>query len=555
MTSARTNPRSSVDELARRVLAENRVAVFIVAYNAENHIEKVLQRIPAWVAEGLVEIYVIDDHSTDNTVAAAEGFAWPEEYAPLRIYRTPYNQGYGGNQRLGYLYAIDHGYDIVVLLHGDGQYAPEALPDILAPYAEGAHAVFGSRFIRRIDAIKGGMPLYKWIGNRILTKAQNAILGTEMSEMHSGYRSYRIAALKQIPFASNSLGFDFDADIIVQLHAAGLHVTEVPIPTYYGDEICHVNGVQYAYQCLKTTLKYRLMQFEIFYDPKFDIRRDDKHHYTTKVQPTSLHYFVRNLPLEPGTSLIDVGGGHGDPVSKALAERGIEVTCIDQCADGEGLTIKLLQVDLDAPWEQQFEAKQYDTAVALDVLEHLKSPEQGIAEIFRHLRSGGKLYASTGNVAFLPLRFALLVGWFNYGRRGILDLTHRRLFTAASFWRLCKNGGFRVDRLIGFGPPISDLSGRQSRWLNTMDRLMAWFARRWPTLFAYQVLIECTRTDSPEDLMRQVFPHAKLGSREPLKTKVLPRQSELLGSTRYETQRIKPLERVPRNVTERHGAS
>src|SRR5262252_9103996 len=272
---------SQVDELARRTLEENRVAILIVAYNSERHIDRVLHRIPDWVAERLTEIYVIDDHSSDNTVGAAQEADWPARYAPLHIYRTPYNQGYGGNQRLGYLYAIEQGFDIVVLLHGDGQYSPEALPHILAPYADGVDAVFGSRFINPLGAIKGGMPLYKWVGNRVLTRMQNLILGAKMSEMHSGYRSYRISALLQIPFTSNSLGFDFDADIIVQFHAAGFHITEVPIPTFSGDEICHVNGMQYAWQCVKTAVKYRLMEFEIFYDPKFDIQRR-----APKIHPT-----------------------------------------------------------------------------------------------------------------------------------------------------------------------------------------------------------------------------------------------------------------------------
>lgn len=511
---------TEIELLARRTLAENRVAVFIVAYNAERHIERVLQRIPAWVAESLAEIYIIDDHSSDDTIGVAGKIDWPAHYAPLRLYRTPYNQGYGGNQRLGYLYAIEQGFDIVVLLHGDGQYAPEALPHILAPYAEGADAVFGSRFMDKGGARRGGMPLYKWIGNRILTRAQNMIVGARMSEMHSGYRSYRTDTLRHVPFTSNSLGFDFDADIIVQLHAAGAHIVEVPIPTYYGDEICHVNGMQYAWQCVKTALKYRLMQFEIFYDPKFDIRRHKPHPYTVKHAPTSLHYFIRNLPLAQDARLIDVGGGDGAATGQAMAARGLDVTCIDQYANASGQAdtprIKQFVVDLDQPWQEQFQPEQYDVALALDVLEHLQSPERGAQEIFRCLKSGGKLYASTGNVAFLPLRLMLAAGWFNYGRRGILDLTHRRLFTVDSFRRLLKNAGYRVDRVLGFGPPLSDLagdasgqsSGQSSSLLPVVDRVMARLARAWPTLFGYQILIECTRTDSPADLMQQIFPRA-----------------------------------------------
>ena len=491
--------------LALNVLERNRVAVFIVAYNAERHIERVLRRIPPWIAERLVEIYIIDDSSIDDTVVTAKKAEWPDHYAPLRIYQTPYNQGYGGNQRLGYLYAIDRGFDIVVLLHGDGQYAPEALPRILARYAEGADAVFGSRFIVPAAALKGGMPLYKWIGNRILTKAQNFLLGAQMTEMHSGYRSYRTSVLKSVPFTSNSLGFDFDADIIVQLHAAGFKITEVPIPTYYGDEICHVNGLLYAWRCVKTVIQYRLMQFEIFYDPKFDIRRNSAEQYTAKYSPTSLHHFIRNLPIEFDLSLIDVGGGSGEAIGLDFAKRGIEVTCLDQYADPTDSRLRQFAVDLDRPWESLPGMKKYDIAIALDVLEHLKSPEQGAREIFKHLKKGGKLYASTGNVAFLPMRLALLLGWFNYGRRGILDLTHCRLFTVDSFRRLLKNTGFRLDREIGFGPPLEDLTHGRSKLFRLLDRLMARLAKLWPGLFAYQILIECTRIDSPEDLVEQIF--------------------------------------------------
>jgi glycosyltransferase involved in cell wall biosynthesis len=495
----------NVEELAKRTLEQNRVAVFVIAYNAEKHIEDVIRRIPPWIAESLSEIFIIDDHSTDDTVRAADKVAWPPNHAPLRIYRTLYNHGYGGNQRLGYLYAIDQGFDIVVLLHGDGQYAPEALPSILAPYAEGASAVFGSRFLAPGGARTGGMPFYKRMGNRVLTKLQNFILHTQMSEMHSGYRSYRTSVLKQIPFTANSLGFDFDADIIVQLHAAGYHIVEVSIPTYYGKEICRVNGMLYAWQCVKTALKYRLMQHEIFYDPKFDIRRDPMDQYRTKHAPTSLHYFIRRLPLTTGMRVIDVGGGRGEAVGRTLAESGVEVTCLDRTANPADPLIRQFAVDLDQPWNGQFHTgDNYDAALALDVLEHLKSPQQAAREIFRHLKSGGKLYASTGNVAFLPLRLALLLGRFNYGRRGILDLTHRRLFTVNSFQQLLKNAGFRIDHVIGFGPPLQDLKRGQSRFFTALDRALSWWAKRWPSLFAYQILIECVRTDSAADLTNQI---------------------------------------------------
>jgi hypothetical protein len=162
-------------------------------------------------------------------------------------------------------------------------------------------------------------------------------------------------------------------------------------------------------------------------------------------------------------------------------------------------------VDLDQDWDQQFDGTAYDHALVLDVFEHLSSPEAGLVEIFNRLKSGGKLYASTGNIAFLPVRLSLLLGWFNYGRKGILDLTHTRLFTVDSFRRLVQNGGFRIDKVIGFGPPLRDLSHGRSRVLNLIDSVIAHLARWWPSLFAYQIFIEATRIDAPADLMREMF--------------------------------------------------
>ncbi len=500
----------TTENLALKVLEENRVAVFIVAYNAEKHIESVLNRIPGWVAEKLAEVYVIDDHSSDNTFGVAELADWPKSNAPFRIYRTPYNQGYGGNQRLGYMYAIERGIDIVVLLHGDGQYAPEFLPSILAPYAEGADAVFGSRFMSGFGPLRGGMPFYKWVGNRILTGIQNFFLKTKLSEFHSGYRSYRTSALKCLPFQCNSPWFDFDADIIIQLHAAGMKIVEVPVPTFYGDEVCHVNGPLYAFRCIKAVVKYRLMQYEIFYDPKYDIGKACARIAAVKTADTSLHHFVSTLSLEPGSKLLDIGGDNGHVISASHAQRGIEVTGIDksECRPENG--ISRYPVDLDAIWSRQYPAQKYDLAFALDSIEHLRSPESAARQLFECLKNGGKLYASTGNVAYLPLRFMFLFGFFNYGRRGILDSTHFRLFTLGSFRRLFRNAGFRVDEVLGFGPPLRDLGKSTgsfySIWIwNLLDRICARAARFWPGLFGYQILLVCTRTEAAEDLMQPTF--------------------------------------------------
>jgi len=502
-------------QLAERTLRENRVAIFIVAYNAERHIESVLDRVPGWIAKSVAEVFVIDDSSGDATIERAVNVKWAPGHAPLRVFKTPYNQGYGGNQRLGYLYAIEQGFDIVVLLHGDGQYAPESLPVILAEYSRGGgvDAVYGSRFLLRGGALRGRMPLYKYIGNRILTAIQNRLTGLRLSEWHSGYRTYRTSALKRVPFQANSLGFDFDTDIIIQFLGAGLSIREAPIPTYYGNEICRVNGLRYAWACLKTTLQYRLMQMELFYDPKFDVGSSPRK-YAIKHAATSLHYHVRNLPLAPGSELLDLGGGDGAAVSLAHAGRGVRVTVVDQCSgirDTVGQmaaaekNLRRIEGDLDGDWTLSVQEKRFSAVFVLDVLEHLKSPELAVRRIFSVMAPDGKIYASTGNVAFWAIRLVLLLGHFNYGRRGILDLTHTRLFTVSSFCRLLRNAGFRIDAIQCFGPPVTDLIAGESKVLRGIDRISATLARVWKNLFAYQIFIEATRPSTVEDLVARTF--------------------------------------------------
>jgi glycosyltransferase involved in cell wall biosynthesis len=199
-------------------LRGKRLLIFIVAYNAETTIEKVLGRIPASLHAENVEVLIIDDFSNDNTFSNGLRFQQRNSAFKITVLRTPENQGYGGNQKLGFRYAIDNNFDVVALVHGDGQYAPEELPALLAPLLAGdADAVFGSRMIDKRAARAGGMPFYKWIGNQVLTSFQNRMLGTALSEFHSGYRLYSTKALAQIPFERNTNNFHFDTEIIIQL--------------------------------------------------------------------------------------------------------------------------------------------------------------------------------------------------------------------------------------------------------------------------------------------------------------------------------------------------
>jgi glycosyltransferase involved in cell wall biosynthesis len=238
-------------------MTKPKIGIFIIAYNAVNHLGKTLSRIPKEVYDEVEEIFVIDDASKDNSYYAALGYKNEFKLDKLTVHRNEKNQGYGGNQKVGYQYAIDRGLDIVALVHGDGQYAPEALPLLLEPLVKDeADMVFGSRMSTPTSALRGGMPLYKFAGNRILTYLQNKMSGLSLSEYHSGYRLYSTKALKSIPFQSFTNTWHFDTQIILALAERNMRIVERPIPTYYGDEICHVNGIPYAANCILTSYRY-----------------------------------------------------------------------------------------------------------------------------------------------------------------------------------------------------------------------------------------------------------------------------------------------------------
>ena len=235
-----------------------KIGILVVAYNAESTIESTLSRIPEAFVSEIHSILISDDKSKDLTSARATDFA-DSSRLPIQVVSQPINLGYGGNQKFGYSWAIQNHWDIVVLLHADGQYAPEFIPQIVKPLLENkADAVFGSRMLNKRNALKGGMPKYKWVGNQILTFLQNKLTNQNFSEWHSGYRAYTVDALLKLNLGKLSNGFRFDTQIILELLAAKQRITEIPIPTYYGDEISHVNGLEYAREIIWDTLRHRV---------------------------------------------------------------------------------------------------------------------------------------------------------------------------------------------------------------------------------------------------------------------------------------------------------
>jgi len=506
-----------------------RLLVFIVAYNAEKTIEQVLTRIPVSLQDDYeLEALVIDDASRDRTFERGELMRRANTLPfPLHVLFNPVNQGYGGNQKIGFHYAIECGFDFVALVHGDGQYAPERLPELLRPLRlHEADAVFGSRMLTPGGALDGGMPLYKFVGNKILTWLQNRLLRTHLSEFHSGYRVYSVAALKRIPFDLNTNVFHFDTEIIIQLVIAGQRIREVPIPTYYGDEICHVDGLRYAWDVVVATAKARMQELSLFYDRKYDCATADAGNaqYVSKFGFDSTHSTVLDM-VPPGSNVLDLGcaGGY---LSAELVRKGAAVTAVDMFPLAPCISLEnFVQHDLNKPLP--LDASGFDHVLALDVIEHLQSPEQFVTALRTALERNPevKVIATTGNVGFIVQRIMLLLGQFNYGKRGILDLTHTRLFTLGSFRRLFAQSGFEVLEIRGIPAPFPTAfgAGRLSGLLLALNHLLI---RLSIPVFAYQILVTARpRPTLPLLLQHAVdssasrsknFPMVKLGNKTPI---------------------------------------
>ena len=241
-------------------MRKEKILIFIPAYNVEKEITKVLNKIPKIVFNKYnTKILVIEDNSSDKTLSVIKKVI-KKKGDKIKIYLivNKKNKGYGGVQKIAFNYAIKKNFKYVIMLHGDNQYPANKILLLIKPLLTNKYdAVFGSRMINSINALKGGMPLYKYLGNIALTFFQNLVLSSNLSEFHSGYRSYKVSSLKKIKFKSNTNDFHFDTEIIIQFLKNNLKIKEIAMSTHYGDEISHLKSIPYGLNIVRSTLLSR----------------------------------------------------------------------------------------------------------------------------------------------------------------------------------------------------------------------------------------------------------------------------------------------------------
>jgi glycosyltransferase involved in cell wall biosynthesis len=242
-----------------------KVVVVLPAYNAERTLERTVRELSRDVVD---DIILVDDASRDNTAALGRSLG-----LHTLVHRT--NLGYGGNQKTCYAEALARGADIVVMLHPDYQYDPRLVAPMAWLIASDVYdAVLGSRIIGN-GALRGGMPRYKYVSNRLLTMVQNTLLGEKLSEYHTGYRAFSRKVLETLPLEANSNDFVFDNQMLGQIFYFGFRVGEVSCPTRYQAESSSINfrrSCTYGLGVLETSVMYRLARLGLAQPPIFDSR-------------------------------------------------------------------------------------------------------------------------------------------------------------------------------------------------------------------------------------------------------------------------------------------
>ena len=247
---------------------DQKIIVVMPAYNAARTLRQTFDEV---MNQEIVDLVVIvDDQSSDETVSIARSLP------NTLVYTHEKNKGYGGNQKSCYRLALDAGGDIIIMVHPDYQYTPRLIPAMASMIGNGLyHCVLGSRILGGY-ALKGGMPLWKYIANRVLTLLENILMNAKLSEYHTGFRAFSRQLLEQLPIESNSDDFVFDNQMLAQILWAGYTVAEVSCPTKYFAEASSINffrSVRYGLGCLQTALSFRLAKMGLIRAAIFPDRR------------------------------------------------------------------------------------------------------------------------------------------------------------------------------------------------------------------------------------------------------------------------------------------
>jgi len=466
-----------------------KVLIFITTHQGTEQIPSSLNDLPAQLFDP-VQFHILILSDGDGR---RQGSPLPSEIKEsgrenVTVFANRFPIGYGAAQKIGYQYAIENGFGFVIYLPELQRVFSEDVSSVAAALKSGEADIALPSSAERSKRMGRRESVFQRVAKRFLQAIEKHVCGFYTSTFQWKMRGYRVDFLSRVPFELNTDADHFDVEILLQASALGAPMVQIPLRSTESDSPDHVITSVFLSNFAKACLKFRFQKIGFFCTMQYrgllrqDSRYSDKSNYWG-----SSHQRILSRLRTPA-KVLDLGCGPGH-VSKKLKELGCFVVGVDETPASHYPGDRFIQLDLEHEKLPE-NISAYDYVLLLDVLEHLSDPERFLIKC-RYSTASDKqptFLMSTGNVAFIGVRALLGLGFFTYGERGILDVTHKRLFTLHSFRRMLQDTGYEIKGIEGVGVPFQLVfPGFLGRFLGQCSSALAQLR---PSLFGYQIIIE-----------------------------------------------------------------
>ncbi|MBF0102166.1 MAG: methyltransferase domain-containing protein [Desulfobacterales bacterium] len=426
-------------------------------------------------------------------------------YTNVMIMRSMQENGFGEIQKFGYRFAIEKGFAFIINLFADGWHPPELIPRFIEKwYATDSDVILGSRLKWLKSPLTRKISRSKRLRYLALIAVQNALTNRTIMDYQSEYRGYATSFLRKVPFEINTNKSHFGTEILLQAFHIEAKIEEIDITFEDACSIPWINSIQSTRDILDSTIRFKMHQFGMLCDLKY--RRPEALRYREKAfMAYSTHKIALSLVRQyQPQRILDIGSGPGF-VAKRCRELGAEVIGLDLVDPLPDTVSGFQKLDFEKdPLPQN--AFHFDIILLLDIIEHLSNPEKLLIELRNQgyltekKRKSPIIILSTPNVAFFTIRLNLLFGRFNYAERGILDITHKRLFTRNTLLRMLQDCGYFIEKVFPVAVPFDAvMQGKLSRLLSMVSSFLA---HLWPCMFAFQFLVVCHPKQTVKPLIK-----------------------------------------------------
>lgn len=464
------------------------VLLALINEGGDGHVDTALQGLPASFLKAHDSVVVLRFCRAPQPAGDVAGVGGVQ----VETIISEKELGYGEQVKLAFEFACRRGLDAVVTVDGKPRYPLEDVAGLLAALAAGADMAVAAPASESVFTVTGAGA---WLASRLV----NLLMRARITAWHPGFRAYRVAALAEVPFDKNVDDRGFNTEIIIQLLIAKRSIARVPTRGYAHAPLGLADKFRFAWGMLQAAGLSLLHQSSLFYQPQFDMEKA-LDTYGLKLGYRSSHSLAL-AAVPPGSRVLDIGCGNG-AFDRLLMEQGCSVHGLDRHPERAVTGLDAYtQIDLDVQ-NHAFPVHGYEYILLLDVLEHMRHPETLLA--YLRAESGPqpkpRVLISIPNVAFFIIRLRLLCGSFHYGKLGILDLTHTRLFTEKSILALLTRNGYRVESVAGIPPPYPKAIGSNivSRLLLAVNQWGIALSRQ---LFSYQLLVVAQPKPTLDDLL------------------------------------------------------